>query len=320
MSRTAVIFGGCGFFGTHMARALSADPEVGRIVLADIQPPRELAAKADYVICDVRQPITFPTQGPVEIYNFAAVHTSPGPADWEYFWTNVAGATNVCRFAEAIGARRIVFTSSVGVYGPQECLVDERTTPRPVTAYGKSKLLAEQIHEDWQARSGDRRLLIVRPAVTFGEGERGNFERLASVLRERRFVYPARKDTVKACAPVEELARSIAFMAQFDEPVLRYIFAYPDRTTTEAINRGFGEAAGYAMPRLVLPEKLIMVAAFGFEVLGKVGVRTAINRERVRKLIRSTNAYPHELISRGFAFEIGLAEALRRWQQSSDFR
>lgn len=320
MTVTAVIFGGCGFFGTHLTRALSQREDIGRIVQADIRPPREPQPKAEFVHCDVREPISIEVEGDVVIYNFAAVHTTPGHEDWEYYWTNVRGAIEVTRFAERVGARRVIFTSTMGIYGPQEERVDEDTDPQPVTAYGKSKLLAEKIHEDWQSRNPQHRLVTVRPAVTFGEGENGNFARLANLLRRKRFVYPVRKTTIKSCAPVEELVRTIDYMAAFDEPVIRYIFAYPERTTTEDINRAFHDAAGFDMPAIVVPGWLINLAALGFEVLGKLGIRSSINRARVRKLVQSTNVYPLELERRGFTYDISLTEALRRWNQASQFK
>lgn len=318
--KTAIVFGGSGFFGTHIARALNAEPDVARVILADIREPRETLSKVEYVHVDVREPIALEVAGEVEIYNFAAVHTTPGHEDWEYYWTNVRGAIEVCRFATAIGARQMIFTSTMGIYGPQEEQVDERTKPQPTTAYGKSKLLAEKIHEDWQAVDPARRLVTVRPSVTFGDGEHGNFERLAKLLRKRRFVYPARKSTIKSCAPVYDLYDCIKFMAAFDEPVVRFLYAYPERTTTEVINRAFNEAAGFKEPTIVIPASAINVAALGFELLGKLGLKTSINRARVKKLIQSTNLYPHELVSRGWRFKTSLPEALRRWKAESDFK
>lgn len=320
MSREVVIFGGSGFFGMHLCRYLSAKPDVGRIVVADLVRPREMLPKVAYVRCDVREPIDIEVSQPPLIYNFAAVHTTPGHPDWEYYWTNVRGAIEVCRFADRVGADRINFTSTMGIYGPQEERVDEDTMPQPVTAYGRSKLLAEFTHEDWQKAQPGRRLVIIRPAVTFGEGERGNFTRLAKLLKRGLFVYPARKDTIKACAPVEQLPDCIDFMAQSNEPVVRFIYAYPERTTTEAINRAFAEVAGFRPPRIVVPEGLIMAAASMFELLGKLGIRTSINRARVRKLIQSTNVYPAELERRGWKFSLSLPEALANWKKASDFQ
>jgi nucleoside-diphosphate-sugar epimerase len=198
--------------------------------------------------------------------------------------------------------------------------VDEATVPKPVNAYGRSKLLAEHIHRDWQASDAANRLLIVRPAVIFGEGERGNFTRLAELLRRGLFVYPGRADTIKACAPVEDFPRSIAFMSAFDEPVLTYIYAYPERTTTEMINRSFVAAGGFKAPRLVVPAGLMMAGAFVFEALAKLGLRTSVNRVRIEKLLHSTNVYPRQLLDRGWTFRYSLTEALARWKTISDFK
>jgi nucleoside-diphosphate-sugar epimerase len=214
----------------------------------------------------------------------------------------------------------MIFTSTMGIYGPQEEQIDERTVPQPVSAYGKSKLLAEKIHEDWQAADPARRLITVRPSVTFGDGEHGNFERLARLLRKGHFVYPGRKDTIKSCAPVYDLYECINFMADFDEPVIRFLYAYPERTTIEIINRAFHQAAGFKEPGIVIPEGLINLAAIGFELMGIMGLKTSVNRARVKKLIQSTNLYPNELVTRGWTFRTSLPDALRRWKAESDFK
>lgn len=111
-----------------------------------------------------------PTEDDV-IFNFAAVHRTPGHEDHEYFETNIRGAENVVAFAEKWNIKKIVFTSSIAPYGAAEELKKETTLPTPNTAYGISKLVAEKIHEKWQ--NGDathRQLTIVRPSVVFGGG------------------------------------------------------------------------------------------------------------------------------------------------------
>jgi len=65
---------------------------------------------------------------------------------WEYYWTNVHGATNVCKFASDVGADYLLFTSTMMVYGPTEAPKDEDSLVEPVNAYGRSKILAEGIH------------------------------------------------------------------------------------------------------------------------------------------------------------------------------
>ncbi|MFR8401120.1 MAG: NAD-dependent epimerase/dehydratase family protein [Faecalibacterium prausnitzii] len=73
-------------------------------------------------------------------------------------------------FAEKYGIRKILFTSSIAPYGASEDLKTEETLPTPNTPYGISKLVAEKIHQIWQARDPARELTIVRPGIVYGKG------------------------------------------------------------------------------------------------------------------------------------------------------
>ena len=132
----------------------------------DIAEPRFPVAGVNLVSFDIREPIPAKLcgDGPFDIYNLAAVHTTPGHEDWEYYWTNVRGATNVCRFASELDAAHILFTSTMMVYGPTEAPKDEDAALEPVNAYGRSKILAEGIHNLWQAERPELRRLTTVPA------------------------------------------------------------------------------------------------------------------------------------------------------------
>lgn len=317
-SPCAIVFGGAGFIGTHLMRHLLATGRHGRVVSVDIREPKQRVDGVEYLIGDVRRPIDLP--GPVEgaeIYNLAAVHTTPGHEDWEYFWTNVLGATNVCDYAKKIGCTFLLFTASISVYGPTEEPVDEASEPAPNSAYGRSKLQAEGIHRSWLDNGADRRLVVVRPAVIFGPGEGGNFTRLAALLAKGRFIYPGRRDTIKSCGYVGELVRSMEFARGLGRREFTYNFAYPDRTTTEDICRTFSEVAGFAMPKYLVPLPVMSAAGLGFEMLSAVGLKTSVNRARMRKLVHSTNILPTALVEAGYQYQGSLKDALADWKLAS---
>ena len=318
--RNAVAFGGAGFIGCHFLRRLAASGRYARLYSVDIAEPRFTDPGIRYVNFDIRKPI--PAQlcgeGSFDIFNFAAVHTTPGHEDWEYYWTNVHGATNVCKFASDVGADYLLFTSTMGVYGPSEAPKDEDAVLEPVNAYGRSKILAEGIYRLWQSERPDtRRLTIVRPGVIYGLAERGNFTRLSQALREGRFVYPSRTDTIKACGYVEDLVSSMIQMEERNEGFFLYNFCHPERYTSKDICAAFSKVAGYAEPRFVVPFWLLGLVAFGFEVLAALGLKTDINRARVRKLYQSTNMVPTRLQEVGFNYCYDLPAGLTAWKQSS---
>ncbi|MCX8997908.1 NAD-dependent epimerase/dehydratase family protein [Rhizobiaceae bacterium BDR2-2] len=315
MSEAIVVFGGSGFVGTHLIRKLAAAGE--RVVSLDLKPQRETLAGVDYRIGDVRDLENFQVEGPVRrIYNFAAVHTTPGHPFWEYYDTNINGAIEVTRWANAHDVPQIVFTSSISVYGPAEEVKTEASQPAPESAYGYSKLMAESVHRIWfDARPG-RKLVVARPAVVFGHGERGNFTRLARLLQKGFFVYPGRKDTVKACVYVEDLLDSMDFALAEPDAAITYNAAYPERYTLEEIVDTL-RAGHFPAARTWMIPRIVVVGAAA--ILGRLGAfNLGIHPERVMKLVRSTDVFPAVLTGRGYRFPFNLKGGLAQWAPVTD--
>jgi GlcNAc-P-P-Und epimerase len=319
--KAALVFGGNGFVGSHLVRKLINSGDYSRVVSADISDgPRFKTPGVEIVHCDVREPIPdhLAGDGITEIYNLAAVHTTPGHEDWEYFTTNIAGAQNVTDYARRVGVNMIFFTSSISVYGSTEQPKTEESEPNPDSAYGQSKLLAEKVHQTWQQeRPTERRLIVARPAVIFGFQEQGNFTRLAKLLRRGAFVYPGRKDTIKACGYVSDLLSTFEYFSTRSDSHIIYNFAFTERYSTEDICRAFNLVAGVPMPSRVIPIRLIMLGGLAFEILSRLGLKTSVNRQRLTKLYRSTNIVPQYLDRSGFQRSFDLKTALLDWKQQS---
>lgn len=311
----AIVFGGAGFIGTHLLRDLAARG-VAPLTSADIADPREPVDGVTYEYADVRESITLDGSAYDTIYNLAGLVATPGHPDAEYLRTNVTGAVTVTDWADAHGMRTIVFTSTMSIYPTGDGLKTEQSPLEPLNAYGASKALGERIHARWQAGHPDNRLVVARPAVIFGPGERGNFARLHKLIRRGMFVYPGRKDTVKACGYVTDLVASFEFALGLGRPTTTYNFAYPDRCTIGEICELVSAELGKAPPKALLPLPVMRTAALPFEALESVGLRTGVSRTRIDKLVESTNIYPQFLLDQGFAFPTTLPEGISRWVRS----
>jgi nucleoside-diphosphate-sugar epimerase len=320
----AIVFGGAGFIGRYLLLALSRQGYT--TLCADIRPLDPPIPGVHAVICDVRQEIPA-TLGAAElgdsagkdaiVYNLAAVHRTPGHPDREYYDTNVSGALEIAEYCRRRGINEIVFTSSISIYGPSESEKAENTEPQPESSYGASKLQAEAIHRAWQGEKSDRRLVIARPAVIFGPGENGNFTRLAKALRQRRFMYPGRRDTIKACGYVDELVSSFEF-ARKQTPYFLYNFCYPANYTIQDICDAFHDVGGLPRPVGTVPLAPMLALGAGFEGLSRIGIATDINRARIDKLVRSTRIRPAALLDAGYEYQTDISSAIARWREASN--
>ena len=313
------ITGGSGFIGTHLTNLLKERFPHCHIYNLDIVENSQ-EGKVTYIYCDVRKPIHLEEVTVTEddvIFNFAAVHRTPGHSDHEYFETNILGAENVTAFAEKYGIRRIVFTSSIAPYGAAENLKEEITVPTPNTPYGISKLVAEKIHTIWQAKnSSERQLTIVRPGVVFGKGENGNFTRRYWGLRGRKFMYPGRKDTVKACIYVKELVCFMLYRLEHHEQgVELYNCTFEPAYTIEQIVATMNKVTGLNRTAPLIPAWILMPAA---AVIGCLGAPMGICPARVRKLMVSTNICGKKLADSGYHFHYTFEEAIADWFKDND--
>lgn len=328
--RVAVLFGGTGFIGSFFARHLLDKRAFTKIYLADIRSLDESDNKfrrdflqdegrITFVRLDVRQDINWrPEETHIDLVaNFAAIHREPGHANAEYFDCNVSGARNVCNFAAEVECKTIVFTSSISPYGVSEKTKDESTLPVPVTAYGASKLVAEEIHREWVTRRKDNRLITVRPGVVFGPGEGGNVSRLIKAIKGRYFFYMSNKTTRKAGIYVKEVCEAICWLLDStdgsDRHVLANLTMHPAPSIEQyvgAIQKQLGESRRIiSIPRPILFGISYLIFAF----TAVLGVQTAFDPVRLRKTIRSNDIRPSTLMLGDYLFQYDLDSAMRDW-------
>lgn len=331
--KSAVLFGGTGFIGTHLAQHLLRENLAETIVLVDLKPPpdspysRQLqsalkSGRVCYVEHDVRKPVPagiLPLKADL-VFNLAAVHREPGHAAKEYFETNLLGAENVCAWASQAGCQTIVFTSSISPYGPSEEKKTEQSLPTPETPYGSSKLAAEKIHMAWQSSGEGRQLLILRPGVVFGPGEGGNVTRLVRSLMKGYFVYLGNRKTVKAAGYVKELCNVAMFgldiLRQTGAPFLLLNFGIDPPPTMEQMVETIQKVGQKPRRALSMPRSLLLGLSYPLAAIGSVTGRSIpINPVRVRKLFRSNNIWPEQLKALNYHYLYTLESAFEDWKK-----
>jgi nucleoside-diphosphate-sugar epimerase len=331
--RQIVIFGGMGFIGTHTTQRLLDEPGVEQIILVDMGSPRTesyasglhaalTSGKARLIQHDVRQPIPLDKLPKADlIFNFAAIHREPGHQAREYYETNLLGATNVCNYADAVDCRHIVFISSISPYEVSEDSKHEGSLPVPETAYGASKLVAEQMHTTWQKSAPGRKLLIVRSGVIFGPGEGGNVTRLIRSLVKGYFVYMGNRETRKAGGYVKELCNVFLFGICHQKKTcegltLLNFSVYPTPTLSQYVN-AIRTVAGIERAPLSIPRKLLLGVSYPIDFVASIfGIKQPISPTRIRKLYRSTNIEPRRLQELQYPYQYTLEESFADWKKN----
>ena len=162
MSRPAVLVtGGAGFIGSHTCKLLAA---AGYLPVAFdnlSRGNRKSVAWGPLVVGDIRNRdalrAAIGTYRPISVIHFAALayvgESVQEPAD--YYSTNVTGTIAVLDAARAHAIDNIIFSSSCATYGVPEALpVRETSLQNPISPYGRTKLMGEQIIGDYASAYG----------------------------------------------------------------------------------------------------------------------------------------------------------------------
>ena len=123
---------------------------------------------------------------------------------------NIIATDNLLR-SDLPKLRRIVYVSTVDVYGPA-APISESSILAPSTLYGWSKLYCEKMIENWAEEQGVERV-ILRVGHVYGPGEEA-FEKmipvaLRNILHDRPVTIFGRGDDVRTYIYVDDLARAI---------------------------------------------------------------------------------------------------------------
>ena len=304
------IVGGAGFLGTRLYSRLRATKVESRIF--DLGTPNDSSNFSHLDVEDIYSDSQLKNVG--AIINLAAVHRDDIRPLSRYDDVNVQGAVNVCDAARKHGINKILFTSSVAIYGFAPADTDESGQPGYFNDYGRTKYLAEQVYKEWQAEDPENRILvIVRPTVIFGEGNRGNVYNLLKQIALGRFVMFGNGKNRKSMAYVENVAAFLEFSLLF-KPGL-HIYNYidkPDLDMNTLVSEARKTLFGKKNVGLRLPAFLGMAIGYFADVVAKVTGKTLpVSSIRVKKFMGTTQ-FASSVSETGFVPPISLEEGLAR--------
>jgi UDP-glucose 4-epimerase len=292
-NRVAFVTGATGAIGPAVVRELQERGYTVRVLSRTPPAAGLLSAGVDVVLGDLSDcaSLRAGSDGADVVIHLAALLHQFAPHSPElterYRQVNVMGTKHVVQEALATGVRRLVFLSTIAVYGPtNRVLADETTRPQPDTPYGRTKLDAETLvlnARDQAAPIG----VVLRAAAVYGPRIKGNYRTLAEAVARGRYVPIGRGDNRRTLVHERDLARAVAVAA--DHPsacgaVFNVSDGQPHRLS-EIVDAMY-RANGSVPPRLRVPVTIARPLAFAGDVLSRIsGLRLPITQDALNKYL-----------------------------------
>jgi nucleoside-diphosphate-sugar epimerase len=209
----ALVTGGTGFLGAHLANALAG--AAWEVRTLDVNPP-ERPGTHEFVQADVRDAaaVAEAARGCKLVVDNAALVPVTRASEADYRAVNLDGCRNTLDAATAEGAY-VLHISSSAIYGvPRELPVTPSTPLAPFEPYGRSKAEAERLVEE--RRGGGLTVASLRPRTLLGEGRLGLFDVIFARVRAGKRVpmFGRGENRVQMCDVDDFCAAALAAVDQ----------------------------------------------------------------------------------------------------------
>ena len=307
------VIGGSGFVGSQLIKKLKLNTDL-EIFNIDKQQSKVFQKITHIANVLDKDSLLTVLKGVDQVVLLAAEHRDDVFPTSLYYDVNVQGMRNTLEAMEANGVKRIVFTSSVAIYGLDKDNPDESFPANPFNHYGISKWQAEQVLQEWHKSHADWNINIVRPTVIFGEGNRGNVFNLLNQIANGKFMMIGKGNNQKSMTYIGNVVAFIEFMIM-DKTDGYHVYNYvdkPDFTTNNLVHHT-GHILSKKVPTIQIPYWLGMVGGYGFDVLAFITRKKLnISSVRVKKFCAVTKYDSTKAMTSGFVPPFAIKDGLKR--------
>ncbi|MGH6748555.1 MAG: NAD-dependent epimerase/dehydratase family protein [Methyloceanibacter sp.] len=251
MKGTVLVTGASGFIGRRLVGALA---EEGYAVKAAARNPEAIAAGVGVMrvaLPDLARPVDWSglLTGVSHVVHLAGLAHSPGVlADDVYRRINALAAGELAEAAARAKVERLVFISSVRAQAglSADHKITETDAPAPTDAYGRSKLEAERLIE-----ASGASFTVLRPAVVYGPGVKGNIASLATLAKTPMPLPFANLDNRRSLLAIENFIAAI-LLALRSERAANEVFLVADAEPISVANLVSAMREGLGRPPLLV--------------------------------------------------------------------
>jgi len=263
----AFVTGATGFIGGHVARLLR---ERGDDVVALVRSPEKAGALRD-LGCELIEgdlssddAIRSGAEGADAVFHVGAVYKVGIPkSEHEAMYdSNVRGTERVLDAAIAAGVPRIVYVSTVAVFGDTHGeVVDEsyrRTGDDFTSYYDETKFLAHQVAEDRIAKGAP--IVVVQPGGVYGPDDHSELGNVIDQTAKGKLPAKMFPEGGFMLCHVEDIAKGILLAHDKGQIGEAYVLSGEKRTLGEVIDET-AAIAGRKPPRFTMPAIVLKASA-----------------------------------------------------------
>lgn len=261
-----LVTGATGFVGQHVARRLRRDADVAVLARSGAKARAAVGDGIEVREGDFRdaRAVRAALEGIDVLYHVGARRDHWGLPYREYYTSNVEGTQNLLNAAKDAGVSKIVYCSSVGVYGFdfQYSPIDEaHPFGHNLSYYHKSKMLAEQVVD----RSG-MPVITVRPGWIYGPNDdSGGVTQMLVKLARGRFAFVGSGSNRVHPVHIDDVTEGIVAAGKSEAFGEKFLLLGPHTLTFREYVLAMCNALGVAPPKLSIPYPLAMLACYGLE-------------------------------------------------------
>ena len=264
----AFVTGATGFIGAHVARKLS---ERGDQVVALVRSPdkatdlREQGAELIEGDLSDTEAIKRGVDGAEAVFHIGAIYKIGIPKkDREGMYdANVRGTERVLDAAHEAGVPRILYVSTVNVFGNTEGKVVDESYRRDeskgfLSYYDETKYRSHQVAEDRIGRGYP--IVIAQPGAVYGPGDHSEVGNVIEQVSTGKLKAKAFPDMGMMLGYVEDIADGVLLAFDKGEIGESYVLAGEQTTMDDIISRT-AKLAGRKPPGMTMPTALIKASA-----------------------------------------------------------
>ena len=282
-----LVTGGTGFIGSHLVDALVSQGAQVRVLVRQTSDTRRLSQHhVEQVVGELHDSATLirALQDIDVVFHLAAL--TRARSEQEYITVNDKGAYTLMKAIHTVQPRphRLVYVSSLAAAGPATngVPVGPADPPRPITAYGRSKLQGERA---CLTAADDLEVVILRPPAVYGPRDRDLF--LSFQLATHGILpIPTGPERHLQFIHVHDLVEAILRAATVPHASGIYHVAEARAYSWREVGQWIAQAVGRRVRTVHVPHWGVRAAAVMSEWRAALrGQTTIFNREKVQEML-----------------------------------